>query len=239
MNDYEINKLAQQEDKYWWNVLRKNLIKFTISKYISASKSLDILDLGCGPGGTTSILTEFGNVTGADTSQAALNNLTKLYPNIKTVQCNLDGTTLPFNASSFDLVTAFDVLEHIEQDTNVLTEINRILKPNGYVLITVPAHPFLWSYRDVDLMHKRRYTKNELAQKVSNSGFEIICINWFNFLMFLAILVALKLSVKSKTDGYVPSGNKILLLIVKLETWLFKHFKFSIGVSLIALARKI
>lgn len=245
MDDHEISKLSRQEDTYWWNILRKNLINYTISKNIKNAGKLSILDIGCGPGGTTNILSKFGNVTGADTSKRALEILNKRFPHIKGTLCNLDGTNFPFETAVFDLVTAFDVLEHIQKDTIVMSEMNRVLKPNGYVLVTVPAHPYLWSYRDVTLMHKRRYTKEELSKKLSENGFEVVSISWFNFFMFLPILIALLLSkvyapkVNPESDTVVPTGNSVLLQIVKLETFLFKKLKLPIGVSLIALARKI
>jgi SAM-dependent methyltransferase len=114
----------------------------------------------------------------------------------------MDARHIPFR-EQFDVIGAFDVIEHIEEDEEVLNQIYNACKPGGGVIITVPQHPFLWSAVDVYSCHKRRYTKNELIAKIERAGFEIVDTTSFVSFLFPLMLLS-RLKTKSKKENFDP-----------------------------------
>lgn len=146
---------------YWWPVGRDFTILLWLRK-IWRGQNWRILDLGCGLGETTRKLESFGTVIGVDTAKEAV-QMARERGLSQVEVMNICSLSLP--SDFFDLVTAFDVLEHIEDDQKALGEICRVLKKGGLFLLTVPACPWLWSFHDESLGHKRRYTKKIWRRK--------------------------------------------------------------------------
>lgn len=162
MNIVEYERMAHYEKEYWWHIGRLEIIK----SYLGiATKSLPvkktkILNIGCGTGGTIDTLEQYGKVTNVDVSDEAIKFMKQHgYKNIKKVS----GIKLPYAANTFDIVGAFDVLEHIKSHEAALKEWRRVLKPGGAIVLTVPAYKWLWSAHDTSLHHFRRYTTTQLA----------------------------------------------------------------------------
>jgi ubiquinone/menaquinone biosynthesis C-methylase UbiE len=127
----EYEKMYEFEDKYWWWVGRARLVKNMLSGM--ALKSPNILDVGCGTGYNLSYLSTFGEVVGIDFSECAIRFCAKRnYNNV--IQANAEN--MPFKEKTFDLITALDLLEHVD-DGKALQEFHRCLKPGGYLLLTV------------------------------------------------------------------------------------------------------
>jgi SAM-dependent methyltransferase len=153
----------------------------------------------------------------------------------------------PFEGE-FDAICLFDVLEHIDEDVRALENIRKMLTEHGYVVLTVPAHKWLWSRDDVIAGHKRRYTRKELVEKLNNIGFDVIVSRYF----FISILPLLFLRrYVHKDDGthirqeeYLadisinPVFNKILLFITRVENKFNKFIPNFFGGSLFVLATK-
>ena len=99
---------------------------------------------------------------------------------------------LPYSDNSFDLVLATDVVEHVEEDMLALSEIQRVLRPGGFALITVPAFQSLWGPQDVVGEHKRRYRMRPFSEKIERSKLDIVTRFHFNYLLFLPIFLAKK-----------------------------------------------
>jgi ubiquinone/menaquinone biosynthesis C-methylase UbiE len=153
MKKTEYEQMSLREETYWWHVGRLSIVDSLLSKFDKKNEN-KILNIGCGTGGTIPILEKYGEVVNVDISSEALKFLRqKGYKGTK-----VSGNGLPFEDNEFDFVVALDVLEHIDQDREALNEWHRVLKPGGQLMITVPAHAFLWSGHDVSLHHFRRYT---------------------------------------------------------------------------------
>ncbi|MCM8795546.1 MAG: class I SAM-dependent methyltransferase [Candidatus Omnitrophica bacterium] len=241
MRDCEIERIDKLENFYWWFIARRELAISLLRKYIK-KLNLRILDVGCGTGMFMKELVRFGKVVGVDKSYYSIQLCHKKGFNSVYQE---DISNMHFPSETFDLVTALDVLEHIEDDERAISEIFRVLKNNGIFLLTVPANNSLWSYHDIALNHKRRYTFSELKDKLISIGFEVKRISYCIFFLFLPIFIFRMfqryfLHIHHTTLITFPKLiNFLLLLTLRLEnTLLKKGIDFPFGVSLVCVARK-
>ena len=159
----------------------------------------------------------------------------------------MDARTIPF-ADEFDVIGAFDVLEHIEEDEEVLREMHSALKDDGLVVISVPQHRWLWSPADEHVMHVRRYTAKELRTKLAAAGFEMVRSTSFVSLL-LPLMLLSRWRMKRKKGEVDPTDdemrlpralNAVLYGILRFEVWLIaRGVNFPIGGSRFVVARKI
>ncbi len=232
------------EQSHWWFVGRRTIVMDQINQIYKGQKDLEVLDVGCGTGLNMHYLSKFGQVSGVDLSPTAL-KFCQERGHTRLVQAPLE--RLPFSKASFDLVTALDIIEHIDDDVAGLKEIFRVLKPGGRAVVLVPAYMFLWSLQDEVSSHKRRYVSNQIGRAVKKSGLEIERLTYANTLLFPVIYggrMALKLVRPFKKgieneNGLHPSwSNGILKTIFKAEAPLLRKVNAPFGVSILAVARK-
>lgn len=244
MNPAEYEQMYHLETFYWWFVARRRLLTDLVqSEPPVANKPLSILDVGCGTGLNHSVLSRFGDVFGIDLSPLALEfSQQRGISNLSTGSAE----QITFADQSFEVVTALDVLEHADNDLRAMKEMWRVAKPNARVIITVPAYGFLWSEHDEALQHRRRYTANELRNKLTTAGFKIERCTYFITLLFFPILIArilqnlLKKSVAPKTSHVIlPLRlNSLLVRLLDCERMLLRHVNLPFGVSIVCVARK-
>src|SRR3989344_4089949 len=155
MNQPEYSKMADFERTYWWHKGKLFLIKNLIEKYFPNDKlSLEILEIGCGAGQITKFFTNYGKVIGLDISEEAVEFCRQ--KGLKDVfQADILTLDVGKYLGKFDLILALDVLEHIQEDVEVMKKVNTMLKDGGLFFVNVPAHKFLWSEHDEALHHKR------------------------------------------------------------------------------------
>src|SRR5262245_40387571 len=139
-----------------------------------------VLDIGCGAGATMDHLKRYGRPYGIDLSALPL-RFSRQRGHQRTLRAS--ATELPFDSESFDLVTALDVIEHLENDAEGLAEIRRVLKPGAPAVIFVPAFQSLWGPNDVQSGHKRRYRLGQLRAAVEKAGLRIETISYANLVM--------------------------------------------------------
>src|SRR3990170_5193646 len=149
----------REEDSWWWGVGRRTLIASLWKRYGNGNGRPSFLEIGCGAGGLLKELSTVGTAYGLDVEAEAMK-----YCRERGLDalCLGDAAALPYRDNSFDAVVCVDVLEHLDDDGAALADIFRVCKPGGRLLATVPAFQFLWSRRDEQLHHKRRYTLGEI-----------------------------------------------------------------------------
>ncbi len=184
----EYARMHELEDEYWWFVARRDLIAGLLTD-LKLPLPLRILDIGCGTGAMLDVLAPYGDVVGADYSPEALNYCAQRgADNDKRYKLTrADIRRMPFQSGSFDVVTAMDVIEHIDDDGAALREIARVLRPGGALLATVPAYRSLWSEHDVALHHYRRYTAHNFRSVIAQAGFGIDKLSYTVSALFPAI----------------------------------------------------
>ena len=188
-------------------------------------------------------LSRYGTVDGVDSDPNAVSFCRER--GIERVQ-RLTSQTLPWEAESFDLVTALDVIEHIEDDRAVLAEVRRVLRPGGTLLITVPAYQALWGPQDEISHHKRRYRARQVGERLTGAGLETIKLSYFNTLLFPPIAAVRVLrphrpgrELKSDFTLTQPGRlNDVLARAFAAEAALVARFNLPFGVSIVAIARK-
>ena len=227
--------MKELEEVYWWHVGRRAIIRVILKKYFSILSQQEkncplLLDFGCGTGGNALLLKEFGEIIGADSSPTALKIAQKTgFPKLVLV----NETRLPFENNTFDCVTLLDVLEHIENDDDALSECRRILKPGGSLILTVPAYQWLFSGHDEALDHKRRYLMKNLTKQISDACFHIYfksyAITFLFPLMALYRIIERIFKHKQKASYIIfpESINNFFISLLKIEALAFK-----IGASL-------
>lgn len=231
---------AQLGEEHWWFQARRRILEHLLTA-LPLPASPRIFDLGCGTGHNLIMLQELGEATGIDLSADALAYCRELGCR-STLQGDL--TNLPLEDGVADLVVASDILEHLDADAKGASEIRRVLKDDGYALVTVPAFMWLWGTQDDVSHHKRRYTRAELRRVLEGAGLRIEKLTYYNFLLFPLIFggrLAIKLSgkqIESENTLTRPWMNGILRAIFASEAHWLRFGGFPIGVSLIAIARK-
>jgi len=238
--NYDIE--GQVESFHWWFTVRRKLLEYLLTSINISSKELAI-DIGCSVGSNLNVLiSKVIHTIGLDHS---LYTLTLVKRRLELPLINGDLNKLPLRSNSIGLIVAMDVLEHVDNDVDGISEFYRVLKKGGHLILTVPAFKSLWGIQDVVTGHKRRYSKEEILTKLVQGGFEIMRFSYFNFFLFFPILIArrmihlLGLKIESENQVNFPLINFFLKSIFSLELYVLKYFPFPFGVSIFCIAKKI
>ena len=242
MYEHEYEAMYRIEDFYWWYIARRALIERVIDDELAGRVGARLLDVGSGTGANLAAFARHARAVGIDTSIEAL-AFCKLRGVPSVARSRVE--RLPFADSAFDIVTALDVLEHTDDDLEVLAELRRVCRPGGLLVITVPAYGFLWSEHDEALKHRRRYTRHELRNKLTLTDFSVERASYFITTLFFPILALrvyqgiFKRSTHPQTSLRVLPGwiNAAFVRLLDLERLAFRHINLPVGVSLVALAR--
>ncbi len=238
-----LDLLFDNEDWHFWFVGRKEFILKNILKFVS--KNDKILDLGCGTGNIAKYFMEkgFSNISVCDMHLKGLK-----YAKSKGVKnCyRFDLLRPPPFFEEFDVICMFDVIEHIQEDKHVLDNVRKMLKNKGKIVITVPAHQWLWSKVDEISGHKRRYTKQQIKELLENSGFTTLYVRYF-FISLVPLLYLRKILMDKKSNLNLieeiglkinPFLNQLLLSVVRLENLINSVLPNWFGGSLLAIGEK-
>jgi len=236
---------AEFEASHWWFRSRRDLFRLQVEQAASEIGAPDcdlrILDYGCGTGHNLSVLADYGSVRGADVPNPNGEEF-RLDPSGFAPRIDLGLDTTPYHGG-FEIVTALDVIEHIEDDVAGLRAIGRFLSPGGQVVLTVPAFGWLWSGEDDISEHKRRYTRAALAGVCEDAGFEVRYLSYFNFSILPAMagvvwtrrLFARDDPPRSNLTGTTPALNELLYRVTSLEArWVgAERWRPPVGASLV------
>ncbi|MFC4910687.1 class I SAM-dependent methyltransferase [Actinomadura gamaensis] len=167
MDTIEVERVVAVEERNWWYRERRHLVARELRRLGRPGTGLDV---GAAGGGNTRVLLDRGwEAVAVDASPAGVEAARR-----RGVDARLgDACDLPFPDASFDFAMALDVLEHIEDDAGAARELARVVRPGGAALVTVPCDMRLWSAHDEALGHVRRYDRADLAEVLTDAGFEI------------------------------------------------------------------
>lgn len=233
--------LVQIEDVNWWFRSRNRLILETLRRAFPEARS--VLELGCGTGYVLAAEARSGyEVTGTELFPRGIAHARERTPDASFVQ--LDARDLPYR-DAFDVVAAYDVIEHIADDQQVLNEMALAVRPGGGIIVTVPQHPWLWSRADRYAHHERRYTRRELLRKLGLAGLEPVIATSFVSLALPAMAAARILERRSTAydplaEFKIPRAlNAALERLTAVERVLIRGgMSLPVGGSLLVAARR-
>jgi SAM-dependent methyltransferase len=235
--------LYEVEQSHWWHVGRRRIIREFVEEICGRveDRTPQILDVGCGTGANLLMLSQYGHAEGVDVSPDALS-----FCRDRGLQEVRQGAAekLPYADASFDLVTALDVVEHLDDDLAGLKEFRRVLRPGGRALLFVPTFMFLWGLQDDVSNHRRRYRLPDLKRTLSEAGFEVERSTYVNITFFAPILLIRKLMklTGAKTDSEnninIPGLNGLLGSLFAAERFALRYTNLPFGVSGLCVARR-
>jgi len=250
MDQAAYRQFLELERTHWWFRGRRSVYFGLLRSHLAGRRPRRVLDLGCGMGGFLPGLAEIcDEVYPSDISVEGLERCAERGFPMGSVS---SGYALPYADGSFDLVCMFDAIEHIPDDNRVMREVQRVLKPGGLVLVTVPAYQFLYANNDRVAQHQRRYTRPRLTAVFEQAGLEVernTHSNVFLFPLILPVVLAIKVleklvAPKAESDhtnlswpipGFV---HDLLHRIFAAELPFSKRFDWPAGHSIAAIAAK-
>ena len=203
-------ELRAVEERHWWFRGRRSLLWALLWRAGGVPYPARVLDAGCGTGRNLVEFGALGSVAGVDpAAEAVAAARGRGVGDVR--QAPLED--LPYGDSEFDLLLATDVLEHVDDDRAALRELRRVAAPGALLLVTVPAHPWLWSAHDEALHHRRRYRRAELLDRVRGAGWDPVVVTWWNAFLLAPIALARLLGRDSTTPGAASRALEALLAV--------------------------
>jgi SAM-dependent methyltransferase len=244
MQSHHYPILYQVEETHWWYVGRRQIIRCLVEKICATLNTPNpkILDVGCGTGANLKMLAAYGTAEGVDISSQAVDFCRERGLDSVKLGAVED---LPYENGSFELVTALDVVEHLDDDVAGLREMRRVLRRDGRLLLFVPAFMFLWGVQDDVSNHRRRYTLPRLLSAVEAAGFSIEWASYANISFFLPVLLVRSVMRWLGLRAATEYGINISLMngpfswLFAAERFILKRGRFPFGVSAVCIARRV
>ena len=239
MERFVYEQMAALDQRHWWYCARREVIAALIRRLVRPPAGATILEIGCGTGHNFEMLGELGHVDALELDDQARSIAEK------RLGRGIMSAPLPELAgvpeNHYDLIGAFDVIEHIDDHHAAIASIATRLKPGGKFVMTVPAHQWMWSAHDTVNHHKRRYSKRSLKQLIEKSPLKLEALGYFNSLLFpvaIAERMASKALGKDGGDLELPSAplNAALKRTFAAERHLIGRVPLPPGLSLFAVA---
>ncbi|WP_028969814.1 class I SAM-dependent methyltransferase [Sphingomonas sp. URHD0057] len=231
--------MAEVDERHWWYCARRDVLAALIRRLVRPPAASAILEIGCGTGHNFTMLGEFGHVDALELDdEARAIAETRLGRGIMSAPLpELAGVP----EGHYDMIGAFDVIEHIDDDRAAIASIAARLKPGGKFVMTVPAHQWMWSAHDRVNHHKRRYSKASLRKLIEASPLKLDRVGYFNSLLFpvaVAERMASKAIGKENAELGIPPAplNAALKRTFATERHLIGRMPLPPGLSLFAIA---
>jgi len=233
------DRMRVLEQTHWWFTARRDILAAEIAR-LPLPKPARILEVGCGTGGNLELLKTFGEVRAIEPDAES-----RAYAAERsgvTVQGGLLPDGLPDLGGPFDLVAAFDVIEHVDDDAGAVAALAARLKPGGFLVTTVPAYAWLWSRHDAQHHHKRRYTRP--AYRRLFDGLKVRRATYFNSVLFPPIAAVRLARTAARIEGGddealpPPPLNGLLRRLFGAEKALLAATDLPFGVSILLIAER-
>jgi SAM-dependent methyltransferase len=241
VEDQLLDEYADAAEDHWWFVARRRILASVVGPLLAGGGPRLMLDAGTGSGGMAPLLDRYGTLVGVDASRHLLGLARPKIARLAAASL----AALPFHAHVFDALFACDVLEHVADERAALAELHRVAKPDGRLVLTVPAYQFLWGEHDEINHHYRRYTRAQLAGVLGATGWRVQRLSYFNTLLFLPI-AGIRLATGHRRRAEAPRSdlgwqvprfvNAALEAVFASERHLMRHLDLPFGVSLLAVA---
>ena len=248
--------LYSKEHEHWWHVGKRSIVYGLLNRSLpreggkAARNGRMALDLGCGTGQNLEHLQRYATATGTDYFEEALKFCRERG---HTMLARADAVDLPFADSTFEIMTALDVIEHLDDDYLALKEMLRVMKPGGILIVSVPSYKFLWTYWDDILGHRRRYTTAMLRDVAERAGFRVRKLSYSNALtlvpaMAVRVLKNARYRIANK-NGSQPDPksdfimlpralNRALISYYGLESRVLRRGRLPFGLSVVAVLQR-
>lgn len=244
MQSHHYPILYQVEETHWWYLGRRRIIQSLVEKICATLNKANprILDVGCGTGANLKMLASFGIAEGVDISPQAVDFCRER--GLDSVKLGAI-EQLPYEDGSVDLVTALDVVEHLDDDVGGLREMRRVLRRDGRLLLFVPAFMFLWGVQDDVSNHRRRYTLPSLLKAVKAAGFSVEWASYANISFFVPVLLVRSVMRWLGLRAATEYGINISLMngpfssLFAAERFVLKRGSLPFGVSAVCIARRL
>ena len=231
------DRMAELDQTHWWYVGRRQILADIVSRVVLLPTNAKILEIGCGTGHNFAMLSQFGQIDGIEIDDTA-----------REIASQRLGRPVGFARlpqlegiadESYDLIALLDVLEHVSGDEEALNAIAKKLKPNGRLLLTVPANRWMWSAHDRIHHHFRRYNRRDLESVIGRTGLRVVMLSHFNTILFpfaAAVRFFGRLTGRNEADDTQPAGpiNVLLTRLFGFERHLVARVPLPFGVSLVA-----
>lgn len=243
MDSSEYQNIFNHEDKHFYYVAVHEAVEHEVTQALRHSSDVRILDAGCGTGWLAKRLSRFGKVDAIDVHERALTLARSRGVNVTRGSVE----EIPFPDNTFDLVTSIDVIYHkaVYDDSKALSEIFRVLKPGGTLVIRVPAHESLYSSHDKFVQTARRYRIEQVREKLNYSCFQIQKATYCQASLFLPAWIKARLEAKAQAPAHSTIGapnlvvNAVLTGVLRIENLLIAAGAgFPAGIGVQAVARK-
>ena len=234
-------RMSELDATHWWFVARRRILRDQITS-LQLSPGARVLEAGAGPGGNLEMLSEFGELDAFELDENA-RQIASARSGMEIRSGALPGD-IGYEPGSFDLIVAFDVIEHIEADRGSIRALAQLLRPGARLIITVPAYGWLWSKHDDRHHHQRRYTRPAMRELAEETGLVVEKCSYFNTILFPLIVIARSLKKLTGTadrpDDVMPAPflNAVLLRIFSAERYLLRYLSLPFGVSIMCIARR-
>lgn len=230
------NRTLAAEDAHWWYQGRRAIVMDAVRRAGAPDARSRILDAGCGGGSVLAELAGLGEAVGIEPSPASRARALARGTG-PVLDARLED--LPFADGEFDLAVTLDVLEHLPDERPGLGELRRVVRPGGSLVVTVPAHPRMWSRHDDLNHHFRRYTRATLAAAASATGWRVARVTHFNTLLLPAAILARRFDRGDGLDIPSPPVNASLRAALHAERLAIRAgFRLTVGLSLLAELRR-
>ncbi|WP_242147828.1 class I SAM-dependent methyltransferase [Sphingomonas sp. BAUL-RG-20F-R05-02] len=233
------DRMAAHDSTHWWYRARRDILADYLTREGQLPAQARILEIGCGTGHNLPMLAKFGSVEAIEIDPAAREIASQRLG--QPVGSAPLPTLTGVERGAYDLIAVLDVVEHIEDDVAALKAMAECLKPGGKILITVPAHQWMWSAHDTVNHHHRRYSKATLEKAIAAAGLKSRKLGYFNSLLFplaAASRIAGRLRGKDDSDDSPPPKlvNSVFETIFRWERHLVGRVPLTPGVSIVTLA---